>query len=115
MAGATTTLASEVTGTLSSDTIANAQTTGNLEGTVSSESRGGSSGSSGSSGGGSSRTDEVSGASTSNTPTGTVFGAATENTQTPGFPNAGVTPEQAPVYLTIWSTMVTFLRNIVSF
>jgi hypothetical protein len=107
MVGTTTALASEVTGTLSSDTSStNTQTTGNLAGTVLGASSGSSSGSSSSG--------RSSSGSSSSAPSGSVLGAATSNTS-PGFPNAGFAPEEVQTHMTVWSTICTFIKDIVSF
>lgn len=105
VAGVSFAEASEVTGTLSSDTSANTNTSGNISGTVSSASGGGSS----SSGGGSSS------GSLSNAPAGEVLGASTSNTQTPSFPNAGFAPHEVNTTPSYWSVMITFFKNILSF
>lgn len=137
IAGTMAVHASEVTGTLSSDTISDSQTSGNIVGTVSGDSQtsgnidgtvtsasGGNSGgsNSGNSGGGGgvrvSLSDSSSDTSTdtsSDTPAGSVLGAATNNTQTPSFPNAGVEPASGHVDQSLWLRVVTLLRNIVSF
>lgn len=103
--GTSTALASEVTGTLSSDTSVNSNPSGNISGTVSSASSGGSSsGGSRSSGGSSSL----------NTPDGVVLGASTDTLTTPGFPNAGFAPEDVQPTPTPWSMMISFIWNIMS-
>lgn len=104
--GATLALASEVTGTLSSDTSSNTQTTGSISGTVTSESGGSSSGGSRRSSGGD---------SVSNAPVGAVLGESISVAPTPSFPNAGFAPEDEPARATVWSTVVAFFRNLVSF
>ncbi len=109
MTGYSTVHASEVTGTLSSNAASDLTTTGSLEGTV----RAGSGGSS--SGGGGSRSDGSRGRSLSSTPDGLVLGATTDNSTTPGFPNAGVSPEVSSVNQTLWLTVETFFRKIFSF
>lgn len=108
LAGPMSVQASEVTGTLSSDTSSGTQTSGNISGTVSS-------GSSGGSGGGVSRSSGSSGGSSSNRPSGSVLGASTDNTQTPGFPNAGFAPDHNGPAPTYWSTLISFLRSITPF
>jgi len=87
--GISYTHASEVTGTLSSDTTSVAPTggtsgslSGNVTGSRSSSSGGGSHSSSGSSGG------------VSTAPSGEVLGAETSRTVSPAFPNAGFAPEE---------------------
>lgn len=104
MTGMTTVHASEVTGTLSSDTSARTETTGNIEGTVSS----------GNDGSGGSRSNRSSGNTTSQ-PSGTVLGAQDNNTQTPRFPNAGNEPAVGAVNQTFWSTVTTFFSHIFTF
>ncbi len=105
MAGITTAHASEVTGTLSSN-AANNTTSGDISGTVT----GG-----GSSSGGSSSRGSGGGGGSSNRPSGAVLGATTLNAAAPSFPNAGVQPEEVPHRVTVWSIVVTFLRNIITF
>lgn len=130
LAGTSFAFASEVTGTLSSDTVSKAAPTGsisgsvtneptgsisgtvtttptgNLTGTVTSNDSGGSSGGSTSSGSG--------GSSSSDTPSGLVLGVTPNDSQTPAFPNAGVNP-QHNTSLTLWSDMVQLLRNLLTF
>ncbi len=103
MAGTATVQASEVTGILSSDATSNTQTSGNISGTVLSDSGG-------SSGGSSSR---GRGGSSSNSPSGQVLGAA-DSTATPSFPNAGYAPEEVVTHETIWSTLVIFFKSVIS-
>lgn len=105
LAGFTTAYASEVTGTLSSDTAATVPT-GSITGTVESSGGGSSSGGSRSSSGGS---------SLANAPSGATAGAVLGSTQTPGFPNAGVAPEEDSADQSLWSALMTFLRNTFSF
>lgn len=104
MAGAVSAHASEVTGTLSSDTAATAPT-GTVSGTVESSNSSGGSGGSSSSGG--SRRSGL-----SNAQTGAVLGASTDSTVTPGFPNAGSQPDTDE---TLWSTLISFFRSMFSF
>ncbi len=101
--GVTSAHASEVTGSLSSDTSVNAQTTGSIGGTVSSGN--------GSSGGG----NRGGGNSSSNSPSGSVLGASTNNSQTPGFPNAGTSPEGDTISHPVWETILAFLTKIYFF
>lgn len=104
-------LASEVTGTLSSNSTSteNADTSnGSVSGTVTSERGSGGS----SSRGGSSRTG---GSISSNEPTGAVLGQSTDNLSTPGFPNAGTNPEVSSVEQPLWSTVVNFFKNLLPF
>ncbi|MBY0310280.1 hypothetical protein K2Q16_03995 [Patescibacteria group bacterium] len=96
--------ASEVTGTLSSDN-AQATTSENIGGTVSSDSR---------DGGGNNSRQTGTGGSGSNAPQGSVLGAASESSQTPGFPNAGELPAFTPDYKTFWSAIVNFIKNLTS-
>jgi hypothetical protein len=111
MSGAITASASEVTGTLSSDTSNDSGTTGTLGGTVSDNS----SGSNGSNGG-SSRSSRNNGSGTLlDAATGTVLGASTDNVQAPRFPNAGFAPNERLPQRTVWSTLVGFLRNTISY
>lgn len=105
--GTSTALASEVTGTLSSDTSVNSGTSGNISGTVSSASGGSSSGGSRGNGG--------NGGSSSNAPTGEVLGASTSNAQTPSFPNAGFAPHEVSTAPSHWSVMITFFKGMLSF
>lgn len=91
--------ASEITGTLSSNT----ETT--PSGSVESNS-----------GGGSRSSNRTSSTDTTNsTPGGSVLGASTSNLTAPGFPNAGVDPTTAtndPNHLT---RVVSYLHNLISF
>lgn len=115
MVGILTAQASEVTGTLSSQTSGDSQTSGSIGGTVSDNSlaggnlsgtvSSGSSGSGGSSGG--------SGGS-SDTPDGAVLGATDDNLAAPNFPNAGTAPDQTNPS-TPWSRLIEFLKNAISF
>lgn len=140
--GATPALASEVTGTLSSDTTSASKSTSKVDGTVSSdtESNGdivgtvsspdesepdgeltgtvtSESDESGSEGGSSSATrtndGRGGGGSISDAPTGTVLSAQSTAPSTPGFPNAGVAPEADQTRTTIWSTVATFFMSLV--
>ena len=106
LAGIATAHASEVTGTLSSDSTNMVSPTGSISGTVTSNSTGG-----GSSSGGSSRN----GSSSSNAPEGSVLGAATSNVLSPSFPNAGVAPEEDSTVQTFWSALLAFFRNMAFF
>ncbi len=108
MVGITTAHASEVTGTLSSDTSSDMGTTGNIGGTVESENGGSSSG-------GSSRGSRGGSGSLANAPSGSVLAASTDTTPTPGFPNAGALPDVGSVDQTLWSAVKTFFRNMFSF
>jgi hypothetical protein len=105
MAGAATVRASEVTGTLSSNSSDNLPTSGSISGTVSGESDGNS--------GGGSRSGGSNGNSSSR-PSGSVLGASTDTIQTPGFPNAGTQFEVSAADQTLWSTIKNFFRNIFS-
>ncbi len=127
VAGIMTVHASEVTGTLSSDTTSSSQTDGDIEGSVSNDSQtsgniagtvsGGSSGSSGGGSGGGSRISAGGGGSddSSDEPSGAVLGAATDNQQAPGFPNTGMKPSAGTANQSFWSGVTTFLRGIFSF
>lgn len=105
LVSATSIHASEVTGTLSSDTANNVQADGNISGTVTSESVSGGSSSGGGRGGG--------GSSSLNAPSGAVLGATTD-TVTPGFPNAGSAPEATTPVSTIWSRIMSFFTIVLS-
>ncbi len=107
--GITFAQASEVTGTLSSDTSNTAPTTGSISGSVTSGSNGGSGGGGGSSSNGNN------GGSSSNTPSGSVLGAQDSNTQSPGFPNAGTLTEVPSTDQSLWSNVKAFFGNIFSF
>lgn len=117
-------MASEVTGTLSSDatnttpaggtvtgTVTNqAGNTGNLEGTVLSASDG--NGGGGSSSGNRNRN----GDSANNTPTSAVLGATdTPSTVVPGFPNAGVAPSSNTIDPSLWSMVFNFFKGMLTF
>lgn len=133
MTGAITAHASEVTGTLSSDATHNSKSSGDIRGTVTigSQAEGdlGSSvtddsvtdgnlvGTVSGGGGGSSvsRSGGSGGSSLPDTPSGSVLGEFVTNTQTPNFPNAGFAPEEDATPVTVWLTLVTFLKNTVSF
>lgn len=114
---------SETNGSLTGSVSSGSQVSGNIGSSVSSnDSRGGGGGgslltgtvSSGSSGSGRSG-GSVRGDSTDE-PSESVLGTTIDNTRTiPSFPNAGVEPNESSTHMTIWSTVVTFLRNIVSF
>ena len=108
MVGVSTAHASEVTGTLSSDTSNSAPTSGSISGSVTSGSNGGS-------GGGGSRSNGNNGGSSSNSPSGSVLGAQDSNTQSPGFPNAGTLTEVSSTDQSLWSSMKAFFGNIFSF
>lgn len=120
-AGVMTVQASEVTGNISSDTTSNSQTGGNIGGTVQSTATtsGNLSGTvtSDGSGNGGSSSRRSSGNGSTNSPSGSVLGASTSNTsnQTPGFPNAGFAPNEDLPRVTFWSSVVNFLKSIVSF
>ncbi len=81
--------ASEVTGTLSSVSAVSTESTGGLNGTVTSDSTDGDGDGSSSSGG---RPRGSGGAATMNS--GSVLGAATTAAMSPIFPNAGFAPEE---------------------
>lgn len=134
LVGANYALASEVTGTLSSDTVSKAAPSGNISGSVTNEPQGNiggtvtsepsgslggtvtSSGSGGSSSsGGGSQSSGSGGDSTSDAPAGDVLGVSSDNLQTPAFPNAGFAPTQQLTNQTPWSAMVHLLRNLISF
>lgn len=108
MIGVTTAEASEVTGTLSSDsTTNNSDLNGNITGTVTGNS------SSGGGGGGS-----VIGGSNNldNTPSGAVLGATDSTTvQTPGFPNAGTAPQVRSSGHSLWTTIMNLLKTVLPF
>lgn len=108
--GAASAEASEVTGTLSSDTSVGSDPTGNITGTVTST-NGGDGGSSS----GGSRSNGNSSGSSSNAPSGEVLGASTDNMQTPSFPNAGSAPDEVNTAPSYWSVMITFFRGMFSF
>lgn len=104
--------AAEVTGTLSSVSSSNTETGGNLSGTVSNDDGGGSSSGGSRSGG------RRGGSSSSTPPPGAVLGISTTTTTTiytPGFPNAGEGPDDAGIVSTLWSDIVSYLRNIITF
>ena len=86
LSGGVTTHASEVVGTLSSDSSAvSVATSGVVVGTVTEVSNGGG----GSNGGGSGGGNSGGGSLTVVSPTGEVLGATTSNIPSPAFPNAG--------------------------
>lgn len=110
--GAGFALASEVTGTLSSDTTSKADPSGqisgsvtndqsgNISGTVTDESTGSLSGtvtsdSGGSSSGGSSQSSGSGGDGSLDAPAGEVLGVSSDSLQAPAFPNAGFAPTQS--------------------
>ncbi len=97
-----TVYASEITGTLSSDTIQNSLTAGNIDGTVSSISSSGSGGS-------------RSNGNLSNAPTGFVLSASDSIGQIPTFPNAGTSPEETFNNHSLWLTIKIFFGNLLSF
>jgi hypothetical protein len=104
-AGITSVYASEVTGTLSSDSSdTSLSTNGNIEGTVTNS--GNNSGGGSRNGGGSSR----------NQP-GSVLGATTDNnTESPSFPNAGENPlDGTPDTATLWTVIASIIWSVVSF
>jgi hypothetical protein len=112
MMGTLTVQASEVTGTLSSDGSSdnNGTTTEDISGTVLSDDESNNT----------SGTRRNNDSDSNDAPSGSVFGASTDNTNataTPGFPNAGYAPEkESPLSLnSIWSSMVTLFKKIVSF
>jgi len=126
MTGVVTVHASEVTGTLSSDATNNPKSSGDIGGTVTNDNAvsdgtltgtvsSGSSGGGGSSSSGTRTSSGGGGGSLSDTPSGSVLGESTLNTQTPNFPNAGFAPEEETTRVTVWSTIVTFFKNIISF
>jgi len=102
MMGATIVSASEVTGTLSSDTSNGAQTSGNIGGTVA--------GSGGGSGGGGTQTGG--GSSSSASPSGAVLGDS-NSAPTPGFPNAGMGSSENSTTSTLWTTLIAFIKNAI--
>ena len=112
MMGVTTAHASEVTGTLSSDAPNTTVPDGSIGGTVTGGGGGGG-------GGGGTRTTGNASNNSSNAPEGSVLGASTDNTvntvQAPGFPNAGIAPEEVGTKQTTWSALVSFVRSLFSF
>lgn len=114
---------SEVTGSLSSDTTSNQTTSGTIGGAVSGDTAvdgslagtvvGGSTGG----GGGGSRSSGGGGGTrnvdddSSDSPTGAVLGAADDNPTAPGFPNAGFAPPIIESSPTLWMTIVTFFKG----
>ena len=133
----TVTKPSEVTGTISSDAtsesnsdnnltgtvISNPENNGNLSGTVSSDTENNGnitgtvvSGSQRSSGSGS-RSQASGNDSDSTQPesSGAVLGVAASNTPAPGFPNAGSAPQADLVDQPLWSTIMNFIKSLLSF
>ncbi len=101
--------ASEVTGTLSSDSAANstlATTSDSITGTVIDGSSGGGSRSSGS---------RSNNSDVSDTSSGTVLGATANSPSSPGFPNAGTAPDTRFADPSLWSALMNFIRNVFSF
>ena len=104
--GVITAEASEVTGTLSSDTsTSNSDSNGNITGTVTGNTSGGGGGSLT---GGSNTLDDA--------PAGAVLGATdSTTTQTPGFPNAGTAPQTSSDDQSLWSTIMNWLKIVLPF
>jgi hypothetical protein len=119
MAGAALSVvqASEVTGTLSSNTAGSQKNDGSISGTVTNDAVAGAltgtvtSQSTQSSGGG-----QGSGGSIiPSTPSGAVLGATALNPAAPSFPNTGYyTPTDPEITQTFWSMVVQFLGAILS-